>query len=43
MITDQEFQAIVMLLQRAPMNHAEALAVAAILDKLKPKPADAKP
>lgn len=37
MITERELQALISILQRAPLTPAEALAVEAIVEKLKPK------
>lgn len=38
MLTETEYAALLLLVQRAPMNHAEALTATAILEKLRPRP-----
>ncbi len=43
MITEQEYAALVSVLQRAPMLPAEVLSVQAIMAKLQPKPAEEPP
>jgi hypothetical protein len=42
MLSEQEFQALVSVMQRAPMLPAEVLAIQAIVEKLKPKPPEAQ-
>ncbi len=43
MITDQEYNALISVLQRAPMLPAEIPTVQAIMAKLQPKPPEPKP
>ena len=39
-MTEQEFQVLVQILQRAPVLPGEVLALNAIIAKIKPKPTD---
>lgn len=39
MITERELQALISILQRAPLTPAEAIAIEAIIEKLKPQSA----
>ena len=41
MLSEQEFQALVSVIQRAPMLPAEVLAIQVIVEKLKPAPVPA--
>ena len=42
MMTEHEFQALLTLLNRAPLSPAEALWLNALLDRLRPQPAAAE-
>lgn len=39
MLSEQEFSALINVLQRAPMLPGEVIAISAIIEKLKPQPA----
>lgn len=41
MLSEQEFNALISVVQRAPMLPAEILAIQAIIEKIKPQPVEA--